>query len=283
SVEAGDEVTAMETGEPEEPAAALVQREHEAGRLHDRQGDGEVTGPLRDLLLTALAFVLPLLQLRDHDAEQLHDDRRRDVRHDPEEEDRHVRDRAAREQVEEADDAGVLRLVLKVLDRGEVDERDREVGADPVDAHDDQREQDLVAQVGHPEHVPQAGEHGERDLLWRREARAYRLVRAFPLAGGRRRNGSGRRSVRPPAASIARVAAAENACARTVSAFVSSPRPRTFTRPCLATRPRDRSVPGSTSVPASNAPSTSRFTTAYSTRNGFLNPFAFGVRRVIGV
>src|SRR5262249_9196912 len=67
SVEAGDEVTAMETGEPEEPAAALVQREHEAGRLHDRQGDGEVTGPLRDLLLTDLAFVLPLLQLRDYD------------------------------------------------------------------------------------------------------------------------------------------------------------------------------------------------------------------------
>ena len=80
--------------------------------------DGEVAGPLRDLLLPDLAFLLPLLELRDHDAEQLHDDRRRDVRHDPEEEDRDVGDRAAGEQVEEADDAAVvLGLVLQLLDR----------------------------------------------------------------------------------------------------------------------------------------------------------------------
>ena len=34
---------------------------------------------------------------------------------------------------------------------------------------------------------------------------------------------------------------------------------------------------------ASNASRISRFTTAYSTRNGLRNPFAFGVRLLIGV
>ena len=147
-----------------------MQGEHEAGRLHERQSDREVAGPLGDLLLADLPFVLPLLELRDHDPEQLHDDRRRDVRHDPEEEDRHVRDRAPGEQVEEPDDPRVLGLLLQVLDRVEVDERDRQVGADPVQPDDRQREEDLVPQVGHPEHVPQAGEHGGRDLLSRRGA-----------------------------------------------------------------------------------------------------------------
>ena len=62
-------------------------------------------------------------------------------------------------------------------------------------------------------------------------------------------------SVVPPAASIARTAAAENPCARTVSGLVSSPRASTLTRPRLATRPCARSVSGVTSAPASNASS----------------------------
>ena len=72
----------------EQTAVAALQHEHERGRLHQRERDREVTRPLRDLLLPGLALVLPFLELRDHHAEQLHDDRRRDVRHDPEEEHR---------------------------------------------------------------------------------------------------------------------------------------------------------------------------------------------------
>ncbi len=76
----------------------------------------------------------------------------------------------------------------------------------------------------------------------------------------------------------------ENPCARTVSGLVSSPRASTLTRPRLATRPAARAAcPGVTSVPASNVSSVVRFTTWYSTRNGLLNPFAFGVRRCSGV
>ena len=51
-------------------------------------------------------------------------------------------------------------LVLQLLDRVEVDVRNRQVRADPVDRDDEDREEDLVAEVGHPEHVPQAGQHG---------------------------------------------------------------------------------------------------------------------------
>ena len=124
-VEARDHVLALEAGEAEDPALALVQCEDEAGGLDDGEADGHVARPLRDLLLTDLAFLLPLLELRDHDLQQLHDDRRRDVRHDPEEEDRDVGDRAAGEQVEEADHAAVVGLVLQLLDLTEVDVRHR--------------------------------------------------------------------------------------------------------------------------------------------------------------
>ena len=117
------------SAEPDEAAGALVQREHEPGRLHEREGDGEVPRPLRDLLLADLTLLLPLLELGDHDTEQLHDDRCRDVRHDPEEEDRDVRDRAAGEEVEESDHAAVVGTLLQRLDGREVDVRHGKVRA----------------------------------------------------------------------------------------------------------------------------------------------------------
>ena len=63
--EAGREVEAERT----EATVASLQREHEGGRLHDRERDREVARPLRDLLLPGLALLLPLLELRDHDTE----------------------------------------------------------------------------------------------------------------------------------------------------------------------------------------------------------------------
>src|SRR5256885_7339551 len=94
------------------------------------------------------------------------------------------------------------------------------------------------------------GEHGGARPPLAAGRRAYRLVRAFPLAGGRRRNGIGSRSVRPPAPSIARTAAAENAWARTGGGFVSWPRPGTLTHPRLAAGPPDPHRPASTPPPA---------------------------------
>ena len=83
---------------------------------------------------------------------------------------------------------------------------------------------------------------------WRRlgELRAYRLVRAFPRAGGRRSpHGSGEHldACRPPPRSrwIARL---REAVRPHRERLVSSPRPSTLTRPRLATRPCARSVSG---------------------------------------
>jgi hypothetical protein len=53
---------------------ALAEDEREPGRLQQRDADREVAGVLRDLALPGCALLLELLQLRDHDAEDLHDD-----------------------------------------------------------------------------------------------------------------------------------------------------------------------------------------------------------------
>src|SRR5581483_4314301 len=110
-----------------------------------------------------------------------------------------------------------------------------------------------------------------------------RWVRALPLAGGRPwPNGGGRTSTVPPAEVIADSADFENAWALTCTERVSSPRPRTLTRPCLWTRPLARSASGVTSSP-SKFWRVSRLTTAYSTRKGFLNPLSLGTRRASGI
>ena len=60
----------------------------------------------------------------------------------------------------------------------EVDVRNRQVGTEPVDRDDADREEDLVAEVGHPEHVPQAGQHGgstssrRSEVSWGKGSRA---------------------------------------------------------------------------------------------------------------
>jgi hypothetical protein len=47
-------------------------------------------------------FLLQVLEPRDHDGQQLHDDARRDVRHDAQREDRQLQQRSAAEQVDQA-------------------------------------------------------------------------------------------------------------------------------------------------------------------------------------
>jgi hypothetical protein len=119
--------------------------------------DGHVPGPLVDPLDARLALVLPLLELGDHDRQQLHDDRAGDVGHDPEREDREPVEAAAREQVDEVQEAAGARLVLQ---DARVDDRDRDVGAEAVDRDHEQREQDLVPQVRDPERVEERLQHG---------------------------------------------------------------------------------------------------------------------------
>ena len=120
-VEAGGVAAAAE-----QAAAAVVEEEGQAGGLEQRDGDREVARPLRDLALADRPHLLPLLQLGDHHGEDLHDDRRRDVRHDPEREERELGERAAGEQLQEAEHAAaLLGLALELLDGVEVDARAR--------------------------------------------------------------------------------------------------------------------------------------------------------------
>jgi hypothetical protein len=98
-------------GNPEEPArivdeaAAAFQTDSDTVGLHRTQQHRAVAGVLVDDLAALLAFFLQLLERRNDRRHELHDDRCGNVRHDAEGEDRHALDRAAREHVEEAEDA----------------------------------------------------------------------------------------------------------------------------------------------------------------------------------
>jgi len=75
--------------------------------------------------------------------------------------------------------------------------------------------------------------------------------------------------------------ASEKAWARTVSDLVISPG-EDLGQAALATRPRARSVSGIDGGVGLIGFEGSRLITAYSTRNGFLNPFRFRRRRAMG-
>ena len=90
----------------------VLEEECVAERLRRRQDDGQVARVLVDLGGARLAFLLQLREPRDDDGHQLEDDRRRDVRHDPEREQRELRQRAAGEEVEQVEDPAGARQVL---------------------------------------------------------------------------------------------------------------------------------------------------------------------------
>ena len=101
--------------QPEAPAGGVDERqaalrrglalEHdgERHRLHDRQHDGAVAGVLRDLAAAELAFLRQPLQVRPDHRQELQDDRRADVGHDAQREDRRLRQVPAREHVVQAE------------------------------------------------------------------------------------------------------------------------------------------------------------------------------------
>jgi hypothetical protein len=116
-------------------ARRAFQRQRDAQRLEQRQQQRAVARVLRDLAAAGLAFLLQRLERRHHVGHQLHDDRRRDVRHDAQREHREARQRAAAEHVEQVQDAALLPLEqllqLRRVDAGHGDVR--------PDAVDDQR------------------------------------------------------------------------------------------------------------------------------------------------
>ena len=152
--------TMMSTISPE-PAferALAAEEERVPGRLRGREDDREVARVLRDLRVARLALPLQLAEPRDDDGHQLEDDRRRDVRHDPEREQGELRERASREEVEQAEDrAAAAREV--VLDRLRVDARRGDPRAEPVDGEHRGREEHALAELRNPPGVREPREH----------------------------------------------------------------------------------------------------------------------------
>ncbi len=132
----------------------------EAGRLDQGEDHRDVTGPLGDDLATAFALVLEGLQPRDHDREQLHDDRGGDVGKDAEGEHGELLEGTAGEQVQQAVDAAGLLLGLPDPDGIEIDAGHRQGGPQAVDREHGQREEDLPPKIGNGEHMPEHGKHG---------------------------------------------------------------------------------------------------------------------------
>ena len=82
--------------------ARLLQADGNAERLHRTQNHGEITRPLGDFLAAHFAFFLQLGErLIDH-CQQLQNDRRRNVRHDAQRENREPPQVAAAEQIHKA-------------------------------------------------------------------------------------------------------------------------------------------------------------------------------------
>ena len=80
---------------------AVAGQRHVRGRLQGSEADRDVPGVLRQLGLAVGAFLLERLEARDEHAQQLHHDRRGDVRHDAERKDRQLEQRAAGEEIED--------------------------------------------------------------------------------------------------------------------------------------------------------------------------------------
>jgi hypothetical protein len=142
----------------ERQRALAVEQIGVAERLQGGEDDREVPGVLVDLGVARLALLLELLEPRDHDGEELEDDRRRDVRHDPEREDRELRERAAREDVEQAEDRASLRVQV-VLDLLGVDARRRDPAPQPVERQDHCREEEPPAELRDAPGIGEPGEH----------------------------------------------------------------------------------------------------------------------------
>src|SRR6266545_1939075 len=136
----------------------------EARRLQNRQPERQVAGVLRDLRLPGLPFLLQLLQSWNHHHQQLQDDARSDVRHDAEREHRQLQQRTTREQVQQREDRGRAVLVglphrldalLYVAVRHA---RAWQCRTEPVHADDEEREEQLFAQVRRLERTDEGGE-----------------------------------------------------------------------------------------------------------------------------
>src|SRR5690606_36767699 len=182
--------TSHEGGDGHEVEAEIVAERHaltgqanrHADRLNDGQHQGAIAGVLTDLATACLAFFLQLLQLWADRGHELHDDRCRDVRHDPQREDAHPLQRTAGEHVEQAKD-GPFVLTEQLGQPVGVDPRHRDVSANAID--DDRHEQKTQTspELGQPT-ITQPGESTLLSHLFLELAASRFDSRTRTLGGG---------------------------------------------------------------------------------------------------
>src|SRR3954447_18790176 len=136
-----------------------LEQEDVADRLREREADRQVARVLRDPRLPDLALLLQLPERRHDHRQQLQDDRRRDVRHDPQREQRDPRQPAAAEGVQQVEDAAVAELLLDGVDGADVDPGNRDVGSEAVEGEKERREGELLADLGDREGSEDGGGH----------------------------------------------------------------------------------------------------------------------------
>src|SRR6185437_7794430 len=233
---------------------SLAQRNGDRERLKDAQNDRQIARVLRDLAAAQFAFVLQALEVGPHNDQQLENNRRGDIRHDAERENREPAQVAAAEEIEH-NHGRTLILIEKLPQQRRIDSGRGHERADAIDAQQREGKEHTSAQVRRAENI--TNRFGQ--LLHRRTS-------AFP-----------------PARSIFSRADLLNLCARTVSATFNSPSPRIFTPSRIArTMPCPESRSGVTVSPAANTFKPSTFTTANSLPNGLVKP-RFGSRRWSGI
>ncbi len=94
----------------EDEISALLKADSDTERLHRAQNHGQIARPLGNLLAAQFAFFLQFGQRLIHHGQQLQNDRRRDVRHDAQGEDRQSAQVAAGEQVDETEQGSAVLL-----------------------------------------------------------------------------------------------------------------------------------------------------------------------------
>src|SRR6476469_383054 len=147
-----------------EEAGRVAREGDERRRLQDREADRQVAGVLRQLALPRLALLLERLETRDDHREQLDDDARRDVGHDPQREHRQLEQRTTAEEVGEVEEpalvAGLALAGLEtVLHQAVADAGRRDVRSETEQHDDAEREEQLLAQVRGSERAYESGEH----------------------------------------------------------------------------------------------------------------------------
>ena len=140
--------------------ALVGQANGHANGLNQCQDNGAVAGVLADLATASFTFLLQLLQLRADRSHQLHDDRCRDIRHDPQCKDAHALERATGKHVEQAKN-GPLILPKQIRQTVWIDARNRDMRTYPID--DDRHEQ--KAQTSPEFRHPALTERRESTLL----------------------------------------------------------------------------------------------------------------------